>query len=98
MSERADNGTVKICVRCHVAGRVQGVFYRATTRHEARQLGIKGYAKNLHDGRVEVVACGSVEAIEALQSWLSKGPADARVTGVSCEAIDYRDYQSFTIA
>jgi acylphosphatase len=98
MSERIDNGAVKICVRCHVAGRVQGVFYRASARHEAQQLGIKGYAKNLYDGRVEVVACGSVEAIEALQSWLSRGPADAKVTGVSCEAIDYHDYHDFTIA
>jgi acylphosphatase len=98
MSERNNNGAVKICVRCHVAGRVQGVFYRASTRHEAQQLGIKGYAKNLYDGRVEVVACGSVEAIETLQSWLSRGPADANVTGVSCEAINYHDYQDFTIA
>jgi acylphosphatase len=47
---------------------------------------------------VEVVACGSVDAIEALQSWLSKGPAGANVTGVSCETIDYRVFQNFTIA
>jgi acylphosphatase len=98
MSERNDNDVVKICVRCYVAGRVQGVFYRASTRHEAQQLGITGFAKNLHDGRVEVVACGSVDAIEALQSWLSKGPAGANVTGVSCETIDYRVFQNFTIA
>jgi acylphosphatase len=98
MSERNGNDTAKICVRCYVAGRVQGVFFRASTRHEAQQLGIKGYAKNLHDGRVEVVACGSVGAIETLQSWLSKGPSDAHVTGVSCETIDYRAFQDFTIA
>ncbi|MET0072024.1 MAG: acylphosphatase [Candidatus Thiodiazotropha sp.] len=97
MSEQADNGKRKICVRCHVAGRVQGVFYRASARHEAQQLGIKGYARNLLDGRVEVVACGSVEAIDALQSWLRKGPQHASVTGVSCETIDYRDYQEFSI-
>lgn len=97
MSKRDDNGA-KVCVRCHVAGRVQGVFYRATTRHEAQQLGITGYAKNLLDGRVEVIACGSVDAIETLQSWLSRGPANANVTGVSCETIDYHNYQNFTIA
>jgi acylphosphatase len=98
MSERDENGAAMICVRCHVAGRVQGVFYRASARHEAQQLGIKGYAKNLLDGRVEVVACGSVEAIETLQAWLSKGPADAKVTGVSCETIHYRDYQGFNVS
>jgi acylphosphatase len=97
MSDRVNKSAVDICVRCYVAGRVQGVFYRASTRHEALRLGIKGYAKNLHDGRVEVVACGSVEAIEALQSWLRKGPTDASVTGVSCETIDYRNYQNFSI-
>jgi acylphosphatase len=98
MSERVNKGAIDICVRCYVAGRVQGVFYRASARHEAQQLGIKGYAKNLHDGRVEVVACGSVEAIEALQAWLRKGPAGANVTGVSCETIDYRDVQNFSIS
>jgi acylphosphatase len=97
MSERADKVAADICVRCYVAGRVQGVFYRASARHEAQQLGLRGFAKNLHDGRVEVVACGSVEAIEALQSWLRKGPMDANVSGVSCETIDYRDFQNFTI-
>lgn len=98
MSERADKGAAKICVRCHVAGRVQGVFYRASARHEAQQLGIKGYARNLLDGRVEVVACGSVEAIETLQAWLSKGPAGANVTGVSCETIHFHEYQDFSVA
>jgi acylphosphatase len=97
MSERADKVVADICVRCYVAGRVQGVFYRASTRHEAQQLGLRGYAKNLHDGRVEVVACGSVESIEALQAWLRKGPVDANVSGVSCETINYHDFQSFTI-
>jgi acylphosphatase len=95
MSEQ--DGVGKICVRCHVAGVVQGVFFRASARHEAQQLGIKGYARNLLDGRVEVVACGSVEAIGNLQSWLRKGPQGARVSGISCEAMDYRDFQDFSI-
>lgn len=97
MSERVSKVAADICVRCYVAGKVQGVFYRASTRHEAQQLGLRGYAKNLHDGRVEVVACGSIEAIDALQSWLRKGPAGANVTGVSCEPIDFQAYQHFSI-
>jgi acylphosphatase len=85
-----------VCVRCLVAGRVQGVFYRASARHEAQQLGLTGYARNLMDGRVEVVACGNKKAVETLHEWLRKGPANAQVSGVACEFIDYREFAQFT--
>lgn len=94
MSEKGNSKTV--CVHCLVAGRVQGVFYRASTRHEAQRLGLTGYARNLHDGRVEVVACGEKAAVEQLREWLRKGPANAEVSGVACEFIDYRDFAQFT--
>ncbi|MCU7935237.1 MAG: acylphosphatase [Candidatus Thiodiazotropha sp. (ex Dulcina madagascariensis)] len=95
MSNQSESGMV--CVRCHVAGRVQGVFFRASARYEAQRLGIKGYAKNLHDGRVEVVACGSVSAVGELREWLRKGPANAEVSGVSCAVIDFHDYPQFVV-
>ena len=63
----------RICKRCHVSGRVQGVFYRATTVGKARELGIDGYARNLPDGRVEVLACGAADAVETLTQWLWTG-------------------------
>jgi len=96
MSDTAKSATV--CVRCLVGGRVQGVFFRASTRHQAQVLGLTGYVKNLHDGRVEVVACGESGAIDELRNWLSKGPADARVSGVACEFIDFREFAQFTVA
>lgn len=65
-----------------VSGRVQGVFFRASTRTQALQLGLKGYAKNLPDGRVEVVALGEAAALAALSQWLWRGPAAAQVTEV----------------
>lgn len=95
MNETNNNKT--LCIRCLVAGRVQGVFYRASTRHEAQRLGLTGYARNLMDGRVEVVACGDKEAVEALREWLRKGPPDARVSGVACEFIDYYEYAQFSV-
>ena len=95
MNDRQEVGLV--CVRCFVAGRVQGVFFRASTKHEAQRLGIKGYAKNLHDGRVEVIACGTVDAVDELREWLRKGPADARVAGISCEVIDFQGFAQFTV-
>lgn len=73
---------MQVCKRCLVSGRVQGVFYRASTAERATALGVTGYAKNLPDGRVEVLACGEEAAVEALCEWLRQGPTAARVTAV----------------
>ncbi len=86
-----------ICVKCLVSGKVQGVFFRASTREQALMLGITGYARNLADGRVEVIACGEKSAVDQFRSWLSRGPAAARVTGVACEPQETHGYQSFTV-
>ena len=65
--------------RFFVGGRVQGVFFRASTRQKARELGLRGHARNLSDGRVEVLAVGDVQALEHLAEWLKHGPPHARV-------------------
>lgn len=70
------------CIRCYVSGRVQGVYYRGSTRERARELGLRGYVRNLPDGRVEVVACGEVEALDCLCAWLRDGPPHAAVAEV----------------
>jgi len=70
------------CKSFLISGRVQGVFFRASTRDTAVSLGLTGYARNLPDGRVEVVACGEAEAIAALERWLHEGPPMSRVTDV----------------
>lgn len=81
-----------------VSGRVQGVFYRASTRERALALGLSGYAKNLPDGRVEVVASGSDADIDALEQWLRQGPPGARVDAVSREACASPDARGFHTA
>jgi len=77
-----------IARRCHVSGRVQGVFYRASTRQRADALGVTGHARNLADGRVEVLACGEPAAVAALCDWLREGPPAASVTDVLVEEVD----------
>jgi len=79
--------TERVARRCLVAGRVQGVFYRASTRSRAQALGVTGYARNLPDGRVEVLACGSAGAVQALCDWLWEGPPAAHVTAVDIETV-----------
>lgn len=65
-----------------IKGRVQGVFFRASTRRVAESLGITGHAINLADGDVEVLACGEAAALDQLGEWLQDGPPHARVDGV----------------
>jgi acylphosphatase len=64
------------------SGRVQGVGFRAATRHRALELGLTGYVRNLADGRVEAFAQGDPAAIEAFAQWLRHGPRLASVAGL----------------
>jgi acylphosphatase len=77
-----------IARRCLVSGRVQGVFYRASTRARAEVLGVTGYARNLPDGRVEVLACGDPAAVAALCDWLWRGSPASHVKDVVVETLD----------
>jgi acylphosphatase len=75
-----------------VIGKVQGVFFRHSARLEAKRLYIRGVARNLPDGSVEVLAQGSVAAVDALHEWLKRGPVQARVDDVQeSDAADRKD-------
>lgn len=71
--------------RLLIAGRVQGVFYRASAQARAEELGITGYAKNLADGRVEVLAEGEEQALIQLLNWCWDGPPKASVQHIDVE-------------
>jgi acylphosphatase len=73
---------VEILRRFRVTGKVQGVYFRHSTRIEANRLGLRGTARNLPDGSVEVFALGEASAVETLRVWLHRGPAQARVDDV----------------
>lgn len=80
-----------VCKKCMVSGRVQGVFYRATCRRRAAELGVCGYAKNLPDGRVEVLVCGEAAAVSTFVEWLWEGSTASHV-----EAVEVHDAQQDT--
>jgi acylphosphatase len=83
--------------RVLVTGRVQGVFFRASTRERALKLGLRGHAKNLADGRVEVLAEGDASAIDALERWLHIGPPMARVESVERGDAGVADVAGFIV-
>jgi acylphosphatase len=74
--------------RAVVRGRVQGVWFRASTAERAVALGLRGSAENRPDGSVLVLAAGDAAALERLVDWLRRGPPLARVDAVEVEAID----------
>lgn len=86
---------MKICKRCIVTGRVQGVAYRATTQQQAQALNLTGYAKNLPDGSVEVFACGAERDINELCAWLWEGPRMAQVSAVQCSDVTDQGWRGF---
>ena len=66
-----------------ISGRVQGVGFRYALAHEARALGLRGWVRNILDGRVEAIVQGPPDALEKLTAWARRGPALARVSAVT---------------
>ncbi len=81
--------------RFTIKGRVQGVFFRESTRRVAESLGITGYANNLPDGDVEVLACGEPAALDKLAIWLHEGPRMAQVADVIEHAAEHEVLAEF---
>lgn len=91
----SNNMTKEICIHCYVSGKVQGVWFRASTQEQAQRLNITGWARNLPDGRVEVLACGKKENIAELYEWLKHGPQGAKVTELSYEEQPWQELHGF---
>ena len=81
-----------------ISGRVQGVFFRYSARNRADELGLTGYAKNLYDGRVEIVAEGDERRLKSFLAWARQGPPGAYVEGVEVQWLPIKNsFPSFTI-
>ncbi|WP_323758300.1 acylphosphatase [Roseivirga sp.] len=83
--------------RIKVTGKVQGVYFRASSQEQARRLGIKGWCKNEPDGSVLIIAEGSDENLNALVSWCHHGPSNASVEKVLVESIEASGFEGFEI-
>ena len=78
-------------------GRVQGVFFRASTVDKALELGVNGWVKNEHDGSVLIHAEGAEQPVKNLQEWCKSGPVHARVSEVKVWDKEVKGYSSFEI-
>jgi acylphosphatase len=76
---------------------VQGVFYRASTRQKATELGCAGYARNLPDGRVEVLAVGEPQAVQSLVDWLWRGPPASDVKLVEVQELSLDEFEDIPV-
>jgi acylphosphatase len=89
---------MKRCLQILISGRVQGVFFRYSARQRAEELDLAGYAKNLLDGRVEIVAEGDERRLRILLAWARQGPPGAYVEGVEVNWLPIKNsFPSFTI-
>ena len=86
-----------IHVTIQVKGRVQGVFFRASTKHTADHLGIRGEVKNLPDGSVWIAAEGEESVVEAFIAWCRQGPPLAKVTDINVTAGALQHYDGFKV-
>lgn len=88
---------MSLCRRFRVAGRVQGVFYRAGTQATARQLGLTGWVRNCADGAVELLACGEEAKLQELERWLWQGPPHAKVEQVMVQECAEQSFAGFSV-
>ncbi len=89
--------TPRIARQVVVSGRVQGVYYRASTQQEARRLAVAGWVRNRPDGKVEAWLEGAPKAVEALLAWMSRGPEGARVTDLAVTETTPRKDSDFVV-
>ena len=80
-----------------VSGKVQGVFYRQSTKEKALELGLTGTVKNMPDGSVFIMASGTPEQLNALVAWCKQGPPRAEVSSVQVEQIAPHAFFGFTV-
>jgi acylphosphatase len=85
-------------VHLKVTGRVQGVFFRSTTKEKADELGITGWVKNCQDGSVEILAQGDDEKLKEFEEWCHQGPEDADVQQVDTQKIDPESHDVFEVS
>jgi len=88
---------MKVSYIAHLSGKVQGVYFRASSQQMAIELGLSGYARNLADGDVEVMVCGEKSNVNKMLEWLTHGPSEAEVDKVELKQVELQEHSFFSI-
>ena len=86
-----------MCYKLNIFGKVQGVYFRASTLSKATELNVAGMIKNKEDGSVQTIVQGKESAIAQFIEWCLEGPASAKVSHINISKIKSADYKDFTI-
>ena len=88
---------MKICRHYVISGRVQGVWFRASTKEQAESHGVMGWVRNCDNGSVEAVVCGEESQVHAMEQWLHQGPRAAKVISIAIEEHPLENFSDFSI-
>lgn len=88
---------MKVSYIAHLSGKVQGVYFRASSQQMAIELGLSGYARNLADGGVEVMVSGDKNNVNKILEWLTHGPSEAEVDKIELKQVELQEYSFFSI-
>jgi len=88
---------MKKSVRLYISGIVQGVFFRAFVKEKAELYNVKGFTRNLEDGRVEVFLEGNINDVNKLIELCKKGPKHSKITGVEIKPEKFQGFKNFKI-
>jgi acylphosphatase len=88
---------MNVSYMAHISGKVQGVYFRASSQQIAIDCGLSGYARNLADGDVEVLMCGEQANVDKMLSWLKSGPPEAEVDNIEQKQVQWQEHSFFSI-
>ncbi len=88
---------MKVSYIAHLSGKVQGVYFRASSQQMAIELGLSGYARNLADGGVEVMVSGDKNNVNKILEWLTHGPSEAEVDKIELKQVELQEYSFCSI-
>lgn len=88
---------MKKSVRLYISGTVQGVFYRSFVKENAEKIGVKGFVRNLEDGRVEIFIEGNPEEVKKMMDICKKGPKHSEIKNVETRVEKFQDFKAFKV-